>query len=119
MNEVLPFDETDRDEEVGTAVSTAFVEESGSLQGASGPRLEPTSVGSATSATSFPAGASVTLTGLSSRADLEGVTVKVIAHSSAADERVAVRLPSGEQVRVKFQDVKPSFSAASDEGGKP
>lgn len=53
-----------------------------------------------------PIGASVIVTGLSTRIDLEGVIAQVIANTTAADERVAIRLPSGEQIRVRLQNVR-------------
>ena len=108
-DEVLPFDGPPRAMDVDTAVSTASVAASGSLQKASGPHLEPTAIGNATSKPFYPAGASVILPGLSTRTDLEGVIGQVIANTTAADERVAVRLPSGEQIRVKFHNVRTSI----------
>ena len=92
--------------DVDTAVFTAAAAASGSLQKAPGPHLEPTAIGNAKSNPFSPSGASVILTGLSTWIDLEGVIGQVIANTTVADERVAVRLPSGEQLRVKFQNVK-------------
>ena len=72
----------------------------------------PAALGSAQTAPFYPVGSSVVFFGLASRKDLEGTIGTVIAASSSAEERVAIRAASGEQVRVRHQNIRASIFAA-------
>ena len=109
---MLPFTGAGRNMDVDSAAPIPAAAASVALEAASGPRPAPTAIGGAASAQFFPAGSSVIISGLSTRKDLEGVIGKVTVTTTAADERVAVRLSSGEQVRVKLLNVKPSLFPA-------
>ena len=62
-----------------------------------------------TATKTFAVGAHVVLDGLTSRVTLNGTTCTVIASPSAADERIAVKLPDGESILVKPVNVRPSL----------
>ena len=61
----------------------------------------------------YPGGATVVIPGLASRTDLNNVVGIVIATTTAAAERVAIRLASGEKIRVKPANVEVSICPAN------
>ena len=107
--DVVPYVDAGRKMDVDAAASVATLPPSASPVVASGSYPAPARLGSAQATSFYPQGSSVCLYGLASRKDLEGTVGVVIAATSPADERVAVRVPSGEQVRVKFANIKMSI----------
>jgi hypothetical protein len=110
--EVLPFVETDRKMDVDIAVATPALSPSPSLVASSASGPTPAALGNAQTVPFYPVGSSVVIFGLASRKDLEGTIGIVIAASSSVDERVAIRTASGQQVRVRHQNIKTSLFAA-------
>ena len=105
----MPYVDAGRKMDVDAAASVATLPPSASPVVASGSYPAPARLESAQATSFYPLGSSVCLYGLASRKDLEGTVGVVIAATSPADERVAVRLSSGEQVRVKFANIKMSI----------
>ena len=99
--------------DVDTAVNTPAPSVSAPLGAASVSSSYPAVLGDAQTTPFYPAGSSVVLCGLASRKDLENTIGTVIVTPSPADERVAIRLASGEQVRVKHVNVRPSIFPAN------
>jgi len=110
--EVEPFVDDGPGMDVDTAAVGPNASSSPPLSGAFQPSSEPAAPSKDKGIVSYPAGTSVVLFGLSSRKDLEGSTGTVIVASSAAEERVAVQLASGEKIRVKHSNIKLSIFAA-------
>ena len=110
--DVLPYEVAGRSMDVDNAVAIPALLPTSPLEVSSCSGPSSTTLGNVQAAPFYPVGSSVILFGLASRKDLEGTLARVIAAPSAADERVAVRLPSGEQVRVRHQNVKPSIFSA-------
>ena len=77
------------------------------------PRPEPAALGGVQAAQSFPGGSTVVITGLASHTGLNNVVGFVIATTTAAGERVAIRLASVEKILVKPEDVKASIFPAN------
>ena len=110
--EIMPFVDASRKMDVDTAVNTPAPSFSAPLGAASVSSSYPAVLGDAQTTPFYPAGSSVVLCGLASRKDLENTIGTVIVTPSPADERVAIRLASGEQVRVKHVNVRPSIFPA-------
>ena len=108
-NEIIPFVDPDRKMDVDIALATPA--HSPPALPAASSALSPTTaaLGNAETRPFYPVGFSVVLFGLASRKDLEGTVGTVIEASSSADERVAIRVASGEQVRVRHQNIKASI----------
>ena len=62
--------------------------------------------------TAYSVGDSVVISGLAARADLEGMRGRVLVAPSLADERVAIGFETGEQLRIKRCNVRPSIFPA-------
>ena len=112
--EVMPFVSVERNMDVDSAVAaTPTFSSSASPAPTRGSSSEPAAFGNAQTTPFYPVGSSVVIFGLATRKDLEGTIGRVLAASSPTDERVAVGLPSGEQVRVKHLNIKPSIFQAN------
>ena len=98
--------------DVDAAVVTPSLTQAAPLAAVSGPGVSSAALGSAATPPFFPVGSSVVIHGLASRTDLEGKIAVVIVAQSAVEDRVAVRLPNGEQARVKYQNIWPSLFAS-------
>ena len=111
--EILPYVEGDARMDIDSAAAVVAPMASAPPRAAPSPSPEPAVLGGAQAASFFPAGSSIVISGLASRMDLNNVVGIVIATTTAADERVAIRLDSGEKIRVKLANVKPSIFPAN------
>ena len=112
-DDVVPFDRASPGMEVDAAAAAVPAAVVAQPKAVAGPCPEPATLGTSASAPFYPAGSAVIISGLSSRKDLDGVIGLVITSTATADERVAVRLPSGEQVLVRLEKVRPSLFPAA------
>ncbi len=81
------------------------------VDGSGPPSPSPSSVAAASPVGIFLQGSSVSLTGLTSRPELEGVEAEVLSFD-ATGGRYAIRLTTGEQIRVRPVNVQSPGSAA-------
>ena len=71
-----------------------------------------TNVSSSATAQSVPfiqVGAPVVIQGIASRKELNGNVGTIVVCPTSSEDRVAIKLPSGEKVRIKACNIKPSI----------
>ena len=110
---VLPFVVDSPGMDIDSAAADVAPTASAPPKAATSSGPEPAALGGVQAAQFFPGGSTVVISGLASRTDLNNVVGIAIATTSAAGERVAFRLASGEKIRVKPEHVKANIFPAN------